>query len=244
MFVCCVFLFFFSSRRRHTSCALVTGVQTFALPISRRGRALRRADRSFQSARRPALRLARPARPRRMRAAVVILAAILLAALLGPLLLPWPYDVIDWNAIRAGIGAPGHPLGADLVGRDLLARTLVGTRITLAVAVAAALVSLVIGSLWGAVAGWMGGRVDEVMMRMVDALYALPFMFVVIVLMVLFGRSILLVFLGIGAVEWLTMARIVRGQRSEEHTSLQSLMRISYAVFCLKKKNTTTHTEQ
>lgn len=77
-----------------------------------------------------------------------------------PTLLPWPYDVIDWNAIRAGLGAPGHPLGTDLVGRDSLARTLVGTRVTLAVALAAALVSLVIGGLWGrlragSVAGWM-----------------------------------------------------------------------------------------
>lgn len=147
-----------------------------------------------------------------VRVAVILLAIIVLAALAGPLLLPWPYDIIDWNAIRAGMGTPGHPLGTDSVGRDLLARTFIGTRVTLAVALAAALVSLVIGGLWGAVAGWVGGRADEVMMRIVDALYALPFMFVVIVLMVLFGRSILLVFLGIGAVEWLTMARIVRGQ--------------------------------
>src|SRR3546814_16032510 len=114
------------------------------------------------------------------------------------------------------MGAPGHLLGTDNVGRDLLARTLIGTRVTLGVALAAALVSLLIGGLWGATAGWIGGRTDEAMMRFVDALYALPFMFIVIVLMVLFGRSILLVFIGIGAVEWLTMARIVRGQRSEE----------------------------
>ncbi len=147
-----------------------------------------------------------------MKSAAILLAAIVLAALIGPLLLPWSYDVIDWNAIRAGVGVPGHVLGTDSVGRDLLARTFVGTRVTLAVALAAATVSLVIGCLWGVVAGWIGGRVDEAMMRVVDALYALPFMFVVIVLMVLFGRSILLVFLGIGAVEWLTMARIVRGQ--------------------------------
>jgi oligopeptide transport system permease protein len=103
-------------------------------------------------------------------------------------------------------------LGTDSIGRDRLARLLVGTRISLAVALAAALVALLIGVAWGAVAGWCGGRVDEVMMRVVDGLYALPFMFVVILLMVVFGRSILLVFLGIGAVEWLTMARIVRGQ--------------------------------
>jgi oligopeptide transport system permease protein len=103
-------------------------------------------------------------------------------------------------------------LGTDSVGRDLLARTLIGTRITTMVAIAAAMVSLIIGTLWGAIAGWCGGRIDNLMMRIVDALYALPFMFVVILLMVVFGRSILLVFIGIGAVEWLTMARVVRGQ--------------------------------
>lgn len=142
----------------------------------------------------------------------LLLAAILLAALLAPALLPWRYDAIDWSAVRAPPFSPGHLLGTDSVGRDLLARALVGTRVTLAVAAAAALVALAIGVAWGATAGWLGGRVDEAMMRMVDALYAVPFMFVVILLMVLFGRSILLVFLGIGAVEWLTMARVVRGQ--------------------------------
>lgn len=147
-----------------------------------------------------------------MRVAVAILALIMLAALFGPFALDWRYDMIDWDAVRAGPLTPGHPMGTDSVGRDLLARTLVGTRVTLGVAAAAALVSLVVGVGWGAVAGWRGGKVDEAMMRIVDALYALPFMFVVILLMVVFGRSILLVFLGIGAVEWLTMARVVRGQ--------------------------------
>jgi oligopeptide transport system permease protein len=138
--------------------------------------------------------------------------AVVLAALLLPLILPWSYDQIDWDGVRAGPFTHGHLLGTDSVGRDLLTRTLVGTRVTLAVAGAAALVALLIGTVWGAIAGWIGGRVDEAMMRVVDALYALPFMFVVILLMVVFGRSILLVFLGIGAVEWLTMARVVRGQ--------------------------------
>ena len=147
-----------------------------------------------------------------MRLPLACLGLILLAAIFGPMLLPWPHDAIDWNAVRAAPLSPGHPLGTDSVGRDLLSRTLAGTRITIAVASAAALVSLVIGVGWGAVAGWRGGRVDEAMMRIVDALYALPFMFVVILLMVVFGRSILLVFVGIGAVEWLTMARVVRGQ--------------------------------
>ncbi len=142
---------------------------------------------------------------------MLTLGAILLAALLLPPLLPWSYDTIDWDAVHAGPSA-AHPLGTDGVRRDLLARTLAGTAVTLAVASAAAAVALVIGTLWGAVAGWAGGRADEAMMRVVDALYALPFMFVVIVLMVVFGRSIVLVFVGIGLVEWLTMARVVRGQ--------------------------------
>jgi len=147
-----------------------------------------------------------------MRPALILIALIVLAALLGPLLIDWRYDAIDWTAVRAAPFTGDHPLGTDSVGRDLLARTLTGTRVTLGVALAAALVSLLVGVAWGAVAGWCGGRIDEAMMRIVDALYALPFMFVVILLMVLFGRSILLVFLGIGAVEWLTMARVVRGQ--------------------------------
>ena len=133
-------------------------------------------------------------------------------ALLVPPLLPYDHIAIDWDSVRVGLFADGHLLGTDDLGRDRLARLLVGTRVTLSVALAAALVALVIGVAWGAIAGWFGGRTDELMMRIVDGLYALPFMFVVILLMVVFGRSILLVFLGIGAVEWLTMARVVRGQ--------------------------------
>lgn len=144
--------------------------------------------------------------------AIWIFGAILIAALVGPLLVPWTYDAIDWSAVRAPPLSPTHLLGTDSVGRDVLARTLVGTRVSLSIAGAAALVALVIGIVWGAIAGWVGGWVDALMMRTVDALYAVPFMFVVIILMVVFGRSILLVFLGIGAVEWLTMARVVRGQ--------------------------------
>lgn len=147
-----------------------------------------------------------------MKGPLIILTIIALAALFGPWALPWSHDAVDWGHVRAAPLTPGHPFGTDAVGRDLLARTLVGTRVTLAVAIAAAGVALLIGVAWGATAGWIGGKTDEAMMRVVDALYALPFMFVVILLMVVFGRSILLVFLGIGAVEWLTMARVVRGQ--------------------------------
>lgn len=143
---------------------------------------------------------------------IIIVALIATAAILLPPFLPWSHDAIDWKGLRLPPLSEGHWLGTDSIGRDRLARLLVGTRVSLAVAGAAASVALVIGVTWGGIAGWVGGRVDEAMMRVVDALYALPFMFVVILLMVVFGRSILLVFLGIGAVEWLTMARIVRGQ--------------------------------
>ncbi len=147
-----------------------------------------------------------------MRQPLILVAIIALAAVILPSLLHWDHASIDWDHVRADLFDGGHILGTDDLGRDRLARLLVGTRITMSVALAAAMVALVIGVVWGAVAGWVGGRTDELMMRIVDGLYALPFMFVVILLMVVFGRSILLVFLGIGAVEWLTMARVVRGQ--------------------------------
>lgn len=147
-----------------------------------------------------------------MKPALVLFALIALVALLVPLLLPYDHVSIDWDSVRVGLFTDGHILGTDELGRDRLARLLVGTRVTLSVALAAALVALAVGVAWGAIAGWVGGRNDEWMMRIVDGLYALPFMFVVILLMVVFGRSIFLVFLGIGFVEWLTMARVVRGQ--------------------------------
>ena len=147
-----------------------------------------------------------------MRVSLAIVALILLAALFLPPFLPFDSQGIDWDHVRAAPFEGGHPLGTDDLGRDRLARLMIGTRVTVGVALAAAGVALIIGTLYGAIAGWVGGKTDEAMMRVVDALYALPFMFVVIILMVIFGRSIFLVFLGIGAVEWLTMARVVRGQ--------------------------------
>jgi len=145
-------------------------------------------------------------------ASMAVLAALVLAAIVGPWLVPYRFDAINKNDVWAQPLQAGHLLGADALGRDLLARLLMGLRVSLAVGVVATFVSLVIGVLWGAFAGYVGGRVDEVMMRIVDILYSLPFIFFVILLMVTFGRNFILMFVAIGAVEWLTMARIVRGQ--------------------------------
>jgi oligopeptide transport system permease protein len=145
-------------------------------------------------------------------AGMVVLAILVLAALVGPYLLPWPYTQVNKQDTWLGPLQAGHLLGSDALGRDLLARLLVGLRVSLAIGFVATFVSLVIGVAWGAVAGYVGGRVDEAMMRIVDVLYSLPFIFFVILLMVTFGSNILLIFVAIGAVEWLTMSRIVRGQ--------------------------------
>jgi oligopeptide transport system permease protein len=120
-----------------------------------------------------------------------------------------PYRVDDFTYVRSN---QRHLFGTDPLGRDLLTRVLIGGRISLAVGFAATLVSVVIGVLWGAIAGFVGRKTDMVMMRTVDILYALPFAVIVILLMVMFGRNFILLFVAIGCVEWLTMARIVRGQ--------------------------------
>ena len=143
---------------------------------------------------------------------MVVLAVLVLVAVVGPHLVPFSYDQINKNDVWAPPMTAGHLLGADSLGRDLLARLLMGLRVSLAIGLVATLVSLVIGIAWGAVAGYVGGVLDEIMMRVVDVLYSLPFIFFVILLMVTFGSNIILIFIAIGAVEWLTMSRIVRGQ--------------------------------
>ncbi len=139
------------------------------------------------------------------------LTALVVIAILTPWIAPYSYE--EQN-LELGASAPSaqHWLGTDVLGRDQLTRIMYGSRISLAVGFIATAVALTIGVLWGAVAGFIGGRTDAVMMRIVDALYALPFTIFIILLTVVFGSSMLLLFLAIGAVEWLTMARIVRGQ--------------------------------
>lgn len=144
--------------------------------------------------------------------ALVIIGMSLLV-LVGPLFSPWAYDFTDWGNTSIGPSlSTGHIFGTDTLGRDLFVRTLYGGRISLLVGIVATLVSLVIGVSYGAIAGYFGGRLDHVMMRIVDILYAMPFMFFVILLMVFFGRNIVLIFVAIGAINWLDMSRIVRGQ--------------------------------
>jgi oligopeptide transport system permease protein len=140
-----------------------------------------------------------------------ILLIMVLISLLTAWIAPYSYEVQDLN-LGATPPSAEHWLGTDIFGRDMLTRIMYGSRVSLAVGFLATAVSLIIGVTWGAVSGFSGGRVDSVMMRIVDILYALPFVIFVILLMVVFGRNLFLLFMAIGAVEWLTMARIIRGQ--------------------------------
>lgn len=142
---------------------------------------------------------------------LIALGIIAIGCFIGPLLSPYGYE--EQN-LELGASAPGaaHWLGTDTLGRDLLVRLLSGGRVSIAVGLSATFVALTIGVVYGAVAGFFGGKRDAFMMRTVDIMYSLPFPIFVILLMVFFGRNIILLFVAIGAVEWLTMARIVRGQ--------------------------------
>jgi oligopeptide transport system permease protein len=146
-------------------------------------------------------------------ASLAILLVLGSAAVAGPWLLDYREDEIDWaNMALPPLAADGHWLGTDRLGRDLLVRTLFGLRVSMAIALAATLISLVIGVGWGALAGYLRGGADALMMRFVDVLYSLPQVFFVIILTVVFGRGPLTLLAAIGAFGWLTMARIVRGQ--------------------------------
>ncbi|WP_299673541.1 ABC transporter permease subunit [uncultured Roseobacter sp.] len=151
-------------------------------------------------------------------AGLIVLIAVAAFAVIGPFIAPWNNEDIDWNVLGnvAEGGRPsletGHWFGTDALGRDLFARTVQGTQISLLVGIVGALISVIVGTLYGAVAGYFGGRIDNVMMRIVDVLMSIPYMFVLILLLVVFGRSLFMLFVGIGLISWLDMARIARGQ--------------------------------
>ena len=151
-------------------------------------------------------------------ASLVVLVLVAAFAIFGDLVASWSNEDIDWSILGsvAEEGGPsianGHYFGVDELGRDLFARTVQGTRISLMVGVIGALISVVVGTLYGATAGYFGGKLDGAMMRVVDVMMAIPYMFVLILFMVVFGRSILVLFIGIGLISWLDMARIARGQ--------------------------------
>ena len=141
----------------------------------------------------------------------VTLIVLTIACVFGPLLSSYSYEDQD---LYLGASAPSaeHWLGTDTLGRDLMVRLLVGGRISIGVGLCATLVALTIGVVYGATAGFFGGKIDAFMMRIVDILMAVPYMFVIILLLVIFGRSISMLFVGIGLLSWLEMSRIVRGQ--------------------------------
>ena len=149
---------------------------------------------------------------------LVILVLIVLFSFVGPYFAVWTYEQIDWNTMgsAATLGMPsietGHYFGTDDLGRDIYSRVIQGTQISLMVGVVGATIAVVVGTLYGATSGYIGGRTDQIMMRIVDILMAIPFMFVLILLLVVFGRSIIMLFVGIGLLSWLDMSRIVRGQ--------------------------------
>ena len=168
-------------------------------------------------------------------AGAVVLVVLIVLAAFAPWIAPYPYA---YQNLDLGASPPSsvHLLGTDVLGRDLLSRILYGARISLLVGFIATTVALVIGVSWGIIAGYAGGKVDSVMMRIVDILYGLPFIIFIILLMVIFGRNLWLLFLAIGAVEWLTMARIVRAQvlslKNQEFVLAAQAMGVSnFAMF-------------
>lgn len=148
---------------------------------------------------------------------LITLMLMIAVILVGPFLAPFTYEDIDWDVLMdiETLGSPslssGHWFGTDQLGRDIFARTLQGGQISLMVGILGAVVAVLIGTLYGAVSGYLGGRADSIMMRIIEILDSVPFMFMVIMLVTVFGRHIILIFIAIGAVSWLSLARIVRG---------------------------------
>jgi oligopeptide transport system permease protein len=142
---------------------------------------------------------------------LIYILLLVVVAIITPFIAPYDYAYQDL-ALGASAPSSDHLLGTDTLGRDLLTRMMYGSRISLMVGFLATSVALIIGVIWGTIAGFSGGKTDAIMMRIVDTLYGIPFIILIILLMVIFGRNLILLFLAIGAVEWLTMARIVRSQ--------------------------------
>lgn len=157
----------------------------------------------------------------RNRAALVSLIILLAAVaftIVGPFLARWSIEKIDWSVVGSVLakGAPsfatGHYFGTDEVGRDLYSRVLQGTQVSLMVGIIGSAIAVVVGTVYGAIAGYFGGKLDSAMMRLVDIIYSIPYMFILILLLIIFGRSFIMLFVGIGLVSWLGMSRVVRGQ--------------------------------
>ncbi|MCT8557912.1 oligopeptide ABC transporter permease OppC [Glaesserella parasuis] len=160
---------------------------------------------------------------------LIILFFVVLFITFAPMLMPFSYEDTDWNMMSAAPDfASGHYLGTDASGRDLLVRIAMGGRISLMVGIAGALIAVVIGTTYGAISGYVGGKVDMVMMRLLEILGSFPFMFFVILLVTFFGQNILLIFVAIGMIAWLSLARIVRGQT----LSLKNKEFIEAAIVC------------
>lgn len=149
---------------------------------------------------------------------LIVLLSVVVFTIVGPYLARWSIEKIDWSVVGSVLakGYPsfetGHYFGTDEVGRDLYSRVIQGTQVSLLVGVIGSGIAVIVGTIYGAVAGYFGGRIDSLMMRLVDIIYSIPYMFILILLLIVFGRSFVMLFVGIGLVSWLGMARVVRGQ--------------------------------
>lgn len=149
---------------------------------------------------------------------LIVLIGVVLFTIVGPYFAKWSIEKVDWSVVGNVLhaGAPsletGHYFGTDEVGRDLYSRVIQGTQISLLVGLVGSAIAVVVGTIYGAVAGYFGGRLDSAMMRLVDIIYSIPYMFILILLLIVFGRSFIMLFVGIGLISWLGMSRVVRGQ--------------------------------